>query len=257
MHYTRSKSRNRRLPLPVPYNAAVPFPNPSADPQPAAILSTQHLARSVKGLIIVNDISVDVRPAEVLAVVGPSGSGKSSFLRLLNRLDEPTSGTVFFEGTDYRRMSPRELRRRMGMVTQRPFLFPGSVLDNLRFGPRQRRELLSDSAAELLLKRVGLEGYSARDVANLSGGEAQRVSFARSMANSPTLLLLDEPTSALDERSKADVETLIRDIIRDSRLTCVIVTHDVTQAARLADRVLMMSQGRAVQIGSVNEVLHA
>jgi putative ABC transport system ATP-binding protein len=221
------------------------------------ILSTQHLTRTVGALTIVSDITIDVHSAEVLAVVGPSGSGKSSFLRLLNRLDEPTSGTVFFEGEDYRHLSPRELRRRIGMVTQRPFLFPGSVLDNLRFGPRQRGQILTDAAAELLLQRVGLEGYSQRDVANLSGGEAQRVSLARALANAPTMLLLDEPTSALDERSKADVEALIRDIIRDTRLTCVIVTHDVAQASRLADRVLMMSQGRAVQIGSVNEVLHA
>jgi putative ABC transport system ATP-binding protein len=206
---------------------------------------------------IVNEITVDVRRGEVLAVVGPSGSGKSSFLRLLNRLDEPTSGTVFLEGTDYRQIMPRELRRRVGMVTQHPFLFPGTAADNLRYGPRQRGQTLSDADAEALLTRVGLPGYGSRDVTNLSGGEAQRISLARSLANSPEILLMDEPTSALDESSKLGVESLIREVIGNSKLTCVIVTHDTAQAARLADRAMILDAGRIVRLGSVNEVLDA
>src|SRR5581483_2924269 len=122
------------------------------------ILSAQHLTRTVGKLTIVDDVSVDVSAGEVLAVVGPSGSGKSSFLRLLNRLDEPTSGTVLLEGTDYREIPPREVRRRVGMVTQRAFLFPGTVMKNLTFGPRQRGEVLSKEAGEALLFKVGLEG---------------------------------------------------------------------------------------------------
>ena len=123
------------------------------------------------------DASFEVRRAETLAIVGPSGSGKSSLLRLLNRLDEPTSGTVYLNAVDYRLIAPRELRRRVGMVTQRAFLFPGTVAENLGFGPRQRGEELDDRRIEELLTGVGLAGYGARDVANLSGGEAQRVSF--------------------------------------------------------------------------------
>ncbi len=229
-----------------------------AEHQPAkAVLATQHLRRVVEGRAIVDDITVEVHAAEVLAIVGASGSGKTSFLRLLNRLDEPTSGTVLLEGTDYRQIAPRELRRRVGMVTQRPFLFPGTVADNLRFGPRQRGETLTDAAAETLLARVGLTGYGTRDVANLSGGEAQRVSFARSLANSPGVLLMDEPTSALDESSKLGIESLIREVIHDNHLTCVIVTHDTAQASRMADRALILEAGRALRIGAVNEVLHA
>jgi putative ABC transport system ATP-binding protein len=221
------------------------------------ILSTDHLSRVVDSRAIVNEITVDVRRGEVLAVVGPSGSGKSSFLRLLNRLDEPTSGTVFLEGTDYRQIMPRELRRRVGMVTQHPFLFPGTAADNLRYGPRQRGQTLSDADAEALLTRVGLPGYGSRDVTNLSGGEAQRISLARSLANSPEILLMDEPTSALDESSKLGVESLIREVIGNSKLTCVIVTHDTAQAARLADRAMILDAGRIVRLGSVNEVLDA
>jgi putative ABC transport system ATP-binding protein len=226
-------------------------------PNSLNVLTTDHLGRSVRGLTLVDDISVEVRAGEVLAVVGPSGSGKSSFLRLLNRLDEPTSGTVCLENVDYRQIPPRELRRKVGMVTQRAFLFSGTVYENLSFGPRQRGELLSETRAEELLARVGLPGYAARDVANLSGGEAQRVSLARALANSPIVLLLDEPTSALDDAAKSGVESLIHDIIRRSRLTCVMVTHDVAQAARMATRVMMLERGRATKIGTVQEVLHA
>jgi putative ABC transport system ATP-binding protein len=207
--------------------------------------------------MIVNEVTIEVHPAEVLAIVGPSGSGKTSFLRLLNRLDEPTSGTVFLDGADYRQIPPRDLRRRVGMVTQRPFLFPGTVADNLRFGPLQRGEVLADSIIESLLSRVGLSGYGSREISNLSGGEAQRVSLARSLANSPEVLLLDEPTSALDEDAKLGVESLIRDVIRDSRLTCVIVTHDIAQAARMAESALVLEAGRAVRKGPISEVLHA
>ena len=221
------------------------------------VLVTDHVGRSVGEFKLVDDVSVEVAAGEVLAVVGPSGSGKSSFLRLLNRLDEPTSGTVFFEDIDYRQIPPRELRRKIGMVTQRPFLFPGSVFQNVSFGPQQRGEAFSDKQAEELLTRVGLGGYGSRDVANLSGGEAQRVSLARALANSPVVLLLDEPTSALDEQAKAGVESLIQDIIRETHLTCILVTHDNAQAARIASRVMMLEKGRAIRVGTVMEVLHA
>ena len=226
---------------------------PTSDP----ILRTEHLGRTVKDKILVEDATFEVQTGEVLAIVGPSGSGKSSLLRLLNRLDEPTSGTVFVEGTDYRQIAPRDLRRKLGMVNQRPFLFPGTVEQNLQFGPQQRGESLPPESIEQLLTRVGLKGYASRNIANLSGGEAQRVSVARTLANSPFVLLLDEPTSALDEASKREVETSIQGIIRDQGLTCVLVTHDTAQAVRLAGRALLLEAGRIVRSGPVNEVLHA
>ena len=221
------------------------------------ILRAEHLGRVVGDKVLVADANFQVRSGEVVAIVGPSGAGKSSLLRLLNRLDEPTSGTVCVEGVDYKQIDPQEARRKLGMVTQRPFLFFGTVADNLRFGPAQRRETLPDAVVEDLLSRVGLKGYASRNVANLSGGEAQRVSVARTLANAPLVLLLDEPTSALDEASKLGVEALIEEIVRDQNLTCVLVTHDVAQAARLADRALVMEAGRIVREGSVQEVLSA
>ena len=104
---------------------------------------------------------------------------------------------------------------------------------------------------------MGLQGYASRNVANLSGGEMQRVSVARTLANAPLVLLLDEPTSALDDAAKRGVEATIRTIVREERLTCVMVTHDMAQAARLADRALVLEAGRIVRAGSIDEVLHA
>ena len=221
------------------------------------VLRAENLGRSVPGKVLVTGATFEVRKGETLAIVGPSGSGKSSLLRLLNRLDEPTTGTVFVDGTDHRQIPPRELRRRVGMVLQRPFLFPGKVADNLQFGPKQRGQSLSAAEIEELLAGVGLAGFESRDVSNLSGGEAQRVSFARALANSPEALLLDEPTSALDEAAKRDVEILIRRIGKEQGIPCVLVTHDVAQAARLAERVLVLEGGQIVRSGPVKEALHA
>src|SRR5882757_8370754 len=128
----------------------------------AAALETACLSRAIAERVLVSDISVQVQPGEVLAVVGSSGSGKSSFLRLLNRLDEPTGGTVRLNGQDYRELAPRELRRRAGMVMQVAYLFPGTVAANIAFGPRQRGEILAAEQIETLLDRVGLRGYQDR-----------------------------------------------------------------------------------------------
>ncbi len=209
------------------------------------LLRAEHLGRKVGNKVIVDDVSFELHAAETLGILGPSGSGKSSLLRLLNRLDEPTSGTVFIEGVDYRSIAPRELRRKVGLVMQRPYLFSGTVEDNLRFGPQQRGEQVSSEAIAALLSETGLPGYATRDVAKLSGGEAQRVSLARALANSPSVLLLDEPTSALDDASKGSIETLVRTIVNDKKLGCVLVTHDRLQADRMASRILRMETGRA------------
>jgi putative ABC transport system ATP-binding protein len=161
------------------------------------VLETDHLSRIIPGKRLVDDISIGIERGEVLAVVGPSGSGKSSFLRLLNRLDEPTMGTVYLEEIDYRQIAPQELRRRAGMVTQTAYLFPGTIADNLRFGPRQQGKDLSEETVTSLLDQVGLADRVDSDVANLSGGEAQRVSIARALANSPTVLLAGGEISSL------------------------------------------------------------
>jgi putative ABC transport system ATP-binding protein len=207
--------------------------------------------------MLLQDITFGVVRGEVLAILGPSGAGKSSLLRLLNRLDEPTSGTILLNGGDIYTLAPRVLRRHVGMIMQRPFLFPGTVAENVRFGPQQHGFSITGSEVEDLLQQVGLTGYGRRDVATLSGGEAQRVAITRALANSPEVLLLDEPTSALDEVSKQGVETLLESLIRKRELTCLWVTHDGAQAARMADSALLLESGRMVGFGPANQVLQS
>jgi putative ABC transport system ATP-binding protein len=228
---------------------------PSQPAEKTLMLETRNLTRAIRKKILVSDISIEVQPGEILAVVGPSGAGKSSLLRLLNRLDEPTAGAVLLNGQDYRKIAPRELRRRVGMVMQMPYLFPGTVAANIAFGPRQRGETMVPKAIAALLERVGLPGYQDRDVGNLSGGEAQRVSVARTLANAPEGLLLDEPTSALDDASARGIEDLVLDIVKERSMTCVIVTHNMLAAARIAARTMLIEAGKLAAIGPTKEVL--
>ncbi len=228
----------------------------AARPQQGLTLETINISRAVGDRMLLRDISIQVQPGEVVAIVGPSGAGKSSFLRLLNRLDEPTGGAVRLNGRDYRELAPRELRRRVGMVMQAAYLFPRTVATNVAFGPLQKGETLSLEQIAGLLERVGLPDYQGRDVSNLSGGEAQRVSLARTLANVPEALLLDEPTSALDDSSARAIEELLLGIIRERRMTCVIVTHNTEQARRIADRTVILEAGRLITIGPTKEVLH-
>lgn len=218
-------------------------------------LETTGLSRMVGSRVLLNNVSVETQSGQILAVVGASGAGKSTFLRLLNRLDEPTEGTVLVNGQDYRRVTPRELRMRIGMVMQRAYLFPGTVATNVAFGPRQRGERLAIDQIATLLDRVGLPGYQDRDVRNLSGGEAQRVSVARTLANLPEALLLDEPTSALDEASTRGIEELLLSLVRQQQMTCIMVTHNRSQAMRIAARTMVLRAGGLVAIGPTSEVL--
>ena len=228
---------------------------PPVREEASPVLETKQLCRAVAERVLVSDISVRIYQGEVLAVVGPSGAGKSSFLRLLNRLDEPTGGAVLLDGQDYRNIAPQELRRRVGMVMQTPHLFPGTVGANLGFGPRQQGLSLSGEQVCALLQCVGLSEYHDRDVSRLSVGEAQRVSIARTLANVPEVVLLDEPTSALDEASARGVEETLRQIIQERRMTCVIVTHNVQQAKRIANRTMLITKGRLAAFGPTLEVL--
>jgi ABC-type methionine transport system ATPase subunit len=229
----------------VPLTSAAPT-STTALPKPLH-LETLGLSRSIAGKILVNNISLQIQAGEVLAIVGPSGAGKSSFLRLLNRLDEPTGGTVTLNGNDYRGIAPKELRRRIGMVMQTAYLFPGTVGANVAFGPRQCGTNLSAEQIDALLERVGVPHYRDRDVGNLSGGEAQRVSLARTLANTPEALLLDEPTSALDVSVQAEILNLLRRLHRERNLTMILVSHNLAVVGFLCSRVGVMRNGEIVE----------
>jgi putative ABC transport system ATP-binding protein len=182
---------------------------------------------------VLRDLSVVIEPGAT-AVLGPSGSGKSTLLRLLTRLADPDEGSVLFHGQDVRRMDPLELRRRAVLVPQLPCPLPGTVADNVRYGPALRGEAVDPLPP---LAQAGLDAsYADRDAGRLSVGEQQRVMLARALALNPEVLLLDEPTAALDERTKSGVEETL------ARLPCstLLVTHERAQAERLAHRVVEM-----------------
>lgn len=201
--------------------------------------------------LVVDDATVldgvDARlPEEGLtAIVGPSGSGKSTLLRLCNRLEVPTEGRVRFRGEDVAALDPLALRRRVGMVFQRPTLFPGTVADNLAVA----RPGLSEDEAGDALHRAGLDrSFLARAGDDLSGGEAQRACLARTLVTEPEVLLMDEPTSALDDDSTHVLERLGRDLA-DAGIPVLWVTHDLHQVDRIADRRLRVEAGRVVEGG--------
>ena len=181
--------------------------------------------------------------AEATALLGPSGSGKSSTLRLLNRLSDPDSGTVLFRGDPVTSLDVLELRRRAVLVPQLPAPLPGTVADNVRYGPA-----LADREADVdgCLERAGLDpAYAAREASELSVGEQQRVMLARALALEPEVLLLDEPTSALDEATRDGVERTLSELAREG-VAMVLVTHDRGQAERIASAVVELRDGRVV-----------
>jgi putative ABC transport system ATP-binding protein len=176
------------------------------------------------------------------ALLGPSGSGKSTLLRLLNRLADPDQGTVRFRGDDVRSLDPLELRRRASLVPQLPAPLPGTVADNVRFGP----QLCGREADPVRpLELAGLDStYADREASRLSVGEQQRVMLARALALEPEVLLLDEPTSALDEQARDGVERTLLELEGRAGLSMLIVTHDGVQAERLAKRIVRIHEGK-------------
>lgn len=218
-------------------------------------LRTEQLSFSVDGEAVVRGVDLDVGRGENVTVIGPSGAGKSTLLRLCNRLDEPTAGTVYLDGVDYRTIAPTDLRARVGLVPQSPALRDGTVRENVTVGRRLRGESVDPDRVEALLEDVDLAGYGDRDAADLSGGEAQRVAIARTLLVGPEVLLLDEPTASLDPDAQRGIERLLTDLLTDTDLTVLLVTHDESQATRIADRVVRFVDGRIADVGLPREVV--
>ena len=219
-------------------------------------------------------VSLSVRPGEVVGIIGPSGVGKSTLLRLLALFDEPDRGSIAYENDDVWRVSERrrlEYRRRIGMVFQDPSLFDASVRRNAEYGLRVRRSWTDRVRHELsrlvggsngagaaldALETVGLRERADQDAASLSGGEAQRVAFARALAYEPDILLLDEPTSDLDPRNTAIIEDAVGRA-KNRGIGVAIATHDMHQAERVADRVAVLLGNEIIEIGDTERVFEA
>jgi tungstate transport system ATP-binding protein len=204
---------------------------------------------------------LEVQQGEVLAVLGPSGSGKSVLLRTLNLLERPSGGTVRFYGQDVTGLEGRErtaVTRRMAMVFQDPLLFHGTVAGNVAYGLKVRKVAAEERAGRVanMLAGVGLGDRSGAYVQSLSGGEAQRVAVARALVIEPEVLLLDEPFANLDAPTRHTLQEETRDILRDRGMTAVFVTHDQDEASRMGDRILVLHDGSIAQEGGAREIFY-
>lgn len=218
-------------------------------------LMVENIARSFNGQQAVDGVSFNVRPGELVALVGASGSGKTTTLRIVAGYEQPDAGRVLFDGQDITRVGPA--KRGFGMVFQHYALFPHmSVVDNVAFGLEARGVGRSErrQRATTALERVGLGGKGARMVQQLSGGEQQRVALARAGVIEPRLLLLDEPLSNLDPTLRQSTRDELRTTLKESKAPALFVTHDQDDAFAIADRIVLLSLGRVLQIGSPEDL---
>lgn len=221
-----------------------------------ALIEVRGLSLERGGDPVLKDVSFAIDAGDVFLLIGPSGSGKSTLLRCMNRLLEPPPETVFLDGQDITQLPVVELRRRVGMVFQEVSMFPGTIADNVRYGPQLRDETLPDARVAELLEMASLDPQMAgKPARELSGGQAQRVAIARALANDPDVLLLDEPTSALDPIAMRAVESTLVDLRDRLGLTLVWVSHLVEQARRVGSRVLLLDEGRVVRVDAVDAML--
>lgn len=225
------------------------------------MISIKNLKKSFGNNDVLKDISVDIKPQEVVVVIGPSGSGKSTFLRCLNLLESVTSGQVLFKGVDLtsKETNINEVRKNVGMVFQQFNLFPHkTVLENITMAPtivkKESKEKATEKALQLL-EKVGLSDKANVYPDSLSGGQKQRVAIARALAMEPEVMLFDEPTSALDPEMVGEVLEVMKNLAKEG-MTMVVVTHEMGFAKEVGDRVIFMDGGYIVEENIPSELFH-
>ncbi|MCK8624564.1 amino acid ABC transporter ATP-binding protein [Apilactobacillus sp. M161] len=210
---------------------------------------------------VLKGVDLEIQDNEVVVIIGPSGSGKSTLLRTLNRLEEPTSGSVVVNGEDIAKKDVNidKVREQIGMVFQHFNLFNNlSVSDNIMLAPMELKNVSKEDASKLakkLLKIVGLENKFDAPIQSLSGGQKQRVAIARALAMHPDIMLFDEPTSALDPEMVGDVLSVMKQLAKDG-MTMVVVTHEMGFAKEVADRVLFVDKGKVLEEGTPDEIFN-
>ena len=220
-----------------------------------SFLQIRNVVKDFSGYKAVNNVSIDIAKGEIFALLGSSGCGKTTLLRMLAGFETPTSGNIILNGQDLAGMPPYQSP--MNMMFQSYALFPHmTVWDNVAFGPRRGGMSAAEVAArvEEMLKLVQLGKFAKRKPHQLSGGQQQRVALARSLAKKPQLLLLDEPLGALDKKLREETQIELVNIIEKVGVTCVMVTHDQEEAMTMASRIAVMSEGRFLQVGAPSEI---
>ena len=223
-------------------------------------LSADGVTKRYGGSVALDGVSLEVAAGECVALVGESGSGKTTLLRCFNRMTEWDAGTVRVDGEDAAALDPVELRRRVGYVPQEGGLLPHwTVLRNAALVPWLRGDANAEAAAAEALARVGLPAvkFGARWPRELSGGQRQRVAIARALAARPNIVLLDEPFGALDAITRAELQDAFGTLRRELGITAVLVTHDLHEAALLADRIAVLRRGRIEQVASPETLVRA
>lgn len=209
-----------------------------------ASLEARQLRKSYEGRVLLDGVDLRLAPRTVTTLGGPSGGGKTTLLRILGQLSDPDHGQVLLDDEDVRTLEPRAVRRRIALVAQAPAMFPGTVLDNVRTGPRLAGDDLPQSTARELIVRAGLEPqFLDQDARALSGGEKLRVAVARALALRPEIWLLDEPTAALDPDRAHTLLSLLRELVAGGA-AMLVVTHDERALERLDGRNLVLAAGR-------------
>lgn len=217
------------------------------------IYQLQNLTQTYNGRTVLQVEHLEIYKGEILGLVGPSGAGKSTLLRLLNFLEQPTSGYLTFDQSTLNGLTPPlEVRRKVTTVFQNPILLNRSVAANVAYGLKVRRQnkKMMEQAVAAALAQVGLSKLAHESARTLSGGEAQRVALARALVIQPTVLLLDEPTANLDPYNVKLIEEIVTEVNREWGTTVVLVTHNVFQAKRLAHRTALLLEGRLVEIAA-------
>lgn len=223
------------------------------------LIKTDKLKKSFGEIDVLKGIDLEIKKGEVVVIIGPSGSGKSTFLRTLNLLEEPTGGTIYFEGVDITnpKININIHRQKMGMVFQQFNLFPHmTVLKNMTIAPIKLKKATKTEAEERamkLLERVGLADRANAYPSQLSGGQKQRVAIVRALCMQPDVMLFDEPTSALDPEMVGEVLEVMKKLA-DEGMTMAVVTHEMGFAREVADRVLFIDQGVIMEQGTPDEI---
>jgi tungstate transport system ATP-binding protein len=224
------------------------------------LLRTEDLTREYETKTAVSDVSMSVNVGDIVGIMGPSGSGKSTLFRLINLLERPTKGRIFFDGEEisYSRPDVYLIRRKMALVLQKPAAMNRSVFNNVAYGLelRQLEKEEIQKRVDDYLERLGLTESKLRNARSLSGGEMQRMCFARSVIVEPKLILLDEFTANLDPQNISILEKAVRDFVKQEGRAAIIITHNPFQAKRICNRSALMMNGKLVEIGETWKIFN-